>query len=309
MPLSGQKCLKCLREFSEEATHYGLHHSCFLSWFAVKEPLEFTSLARKTPSKEPPASGERQHDNSSFFHGKFRKYSADLGGASYILKVKENEAPELPDVEFLSNQIAELLGIPTAKFYFIELFGERAFVTKNFVEKKTNTNLSHIYHYQQEKTPRDCEVLINIISEETKRYIDIETFVNVCLFDSLIGNHDRHGRNLGLLVTPKGTVLAPIYDNPSALGLENGNWLKADFSPKGRIPTKDSNEPTSRDYVGEFNRLGYMEQVQAFVKKVSIPKIDALIDSSFCSDLMKTAMKNLINKRAEEMQDELSKRS
>lgn len=307
--MSNKRCLKCLKDFNADPIHYGLHLQCFLSWFSVDSAQEFTGLARKTPSKEPPAKDERQHDNSSFFHGKFRKYSADLAGASYILKVKEAEAPELPDIEYLCNQIADTLGIPTAKFYFIEFSGERAFVTKNFVEKKTNTNLSHIYHYQQDKVPRDCETLVNIIAEETKRYGDVETFINVCLFDSLIGNHDRHGRNLGLLVTPKGTALAPIYDNPSALGLESGDWLNADFSPKGRIPTKESNEPTARDYVIEFWRLGYIEQVRAFAKRINFTKIEVLIDSSFCSNQMKTAMKNLIKKRIEELQDELSKRS
>ena len=232
-----------------------------------------------------------------------------MGGASYILKVREPEAPELPDVEYLCNQIAETLGIPVAKFYFIEFSGERAFVTRNFVEKKSNANLSHIYHYQQDKLQRDCETLLNIIAEETKRFADIETFISVCLFDSLIGNHDRHGRNLGLLVMPKGTVLSPIYDNPSALGLENGEWLNADFSPKGRIPTKESHEPTSRDYVVEFQRLGYAEQVQAFVKGMNLARINMLVDRSFCSDLMKTAVKKLIQKRAGEMQDEFAKRS
>jgi hypothetical protein len=307
--MNSKNCLKCLRPLGNETIYYGLHKPCFLSWFGLKEPVEFTGLARKTPSKEPPAAGEHQKDNSSFFHGKFRKYSADLGGASYILKVKENEAPELPDIEFLSNQIAESLGIPVAKFFFIEFYGERAFVTKNFVEKTTNANLSHIYHYQQDKTPRNCEVLLNIIAEEAGRFVDIETFIKVCLFDSLIGNHDRHGRNLGLLVTPKGTVLAPIYDNPSALGLEAGEWLKADFSPKGRIPTKDTNEPTSRDYIIEFQRLGYLEQVHGFSKKINITKLETLIEQSFCSALMKSAMKTLIKKRVEEMQNELSKRS
>lgn len=305
--MSEKRCLKCLKPLSNGPHDYGLHRSCFLSWFKLKEPLEFTSLARKSSNKEH-ENKDQNHDNSSFFHGKFRKYSADLGGTSYILKVKEQEAPELPDVEYLSNQIAEALDIPIANYYFIEFSDERTFVTKNFVGKKTNTNLSHIYHYQQDKVSRDCETLLNIIAEETGRFVDIETFINVCLFDSLIGNHDRHGRNLGILVTAKGPALAPIYDNPSALGLENGEWLKADFSPKGRIPTKTTQEPTAQDYVIEFIRLGYLEQVQSFSKRLNLAKINTLIDDSFCSALMKSAYKKLVHKRTQEIHDELSKR-
>lgn len=32
------------------------------------------------------------------------------------------------------------------------------------------------------------------------------------IFNSLIGNHDAHGKNFSLLYTPKGAVLAPLYD-------------------------------------------------------------------------------------------------
>lgn len=308
--MSNVRCLKCLKEFlPNEPAHYGLHPHCFYAWFGVSELLEFTSLARKTVSKEPPNNENRTQDISSFFHGKFRKYSANLAGSSYIMKVREAEAPELPDVEYLSNQIAEFLEIPVAKFYCIDFLGQRTFVTKNFVEKKTNANLVHLYHYQKKKANRDCELLINIISEVTGRFIDVETFINVCLFDSLIGNHDRHGRNLGVLVTHKGTVLAPIYDNPSALGLESDALLKADFSPKGRIPTKDSTEPTTHDYVLEFRRLGYDEQVNAFSKRVNLVKINELIESSFCTVLMKKALIKLIHVRAKEFANGLSARS
>ena len=306
---SSQKCLKCLEAIEPTQNYYGLHRQCFLTWFEITEPKEFSGLARKPFSKDPDSKDRFPHDNSSFFHGKFRKYSADLAEVSYIMKVKESEAPELPDVEYLSNQIAETLGLPVAKFYLIEFSGERAFITKNFIEKKTNANLCHIYHYQKDKINRDCETLIDIISEETKQYRDIEIFINACLFDSLIGNHDRHGRNIGLLVTPKGARLAPIYDNPSALGLESGDWLKADFSPKGRIPTKETNEPTAKDYVIEFERLGYLEEVRAFSRRVDLLKINTLTDLSFCSDPMKNAIKNLVRKRHEEISNELSKGS
>lgn len=301
-------CLKCLKAL-HESSFYGLHPPCFLSWFKLKEPVEFKSLARQSISKEPEVNKDFAQEISSFFHGKFRKYSAILGGGSYLLKVKESEAPELPDVEYLSNQIAEVLGIPVAEYYFIEFAGERTFVTKNFVENKTTTNLSHIYHYHQGKGKTDCEALLSIIADQTGRFVDIETFIQVCLFDSLIGNHDRHGRNLGFLVTSKGSSLAPIYDNPSALGLESGDWLKSDFSPKGRIATQATDEPTTKDYVIEFKRLGYLEQVIAFAKRVNLEKLELLIEASFCSSLMKEAYKKLIHNRTREVKDELSKRS
>lgn len=301
-------CLKCSQPIQQERNHYGLHERCFLAWFDLTTPAEFTSLVRRSASKEPQAvQDDKERGNSSFFQGKFRKYSADLNGESYIFKVREDEAPELPDLEYMSNQIGAALDVPLARFYTINFQGDRIFVTKNFIDKKNNADLKHIHLYQPELEPRNCENLLAIIYDQTRRFVDIETFIQMCLFDGLIGNHDRHGRNLGFIVTPEGSRLAPIYDNPSALGLEKGEWLKADFEPKGRIPTSETNEPTLKHYVREFVRLGYEDQVVRFFKKTAVLNFVPIIDASYCSELMKQAMKKLINKRLEEFKDEMAK--
>jgi len=69
-------------------------------------------------------------------------------------------------------------------------------------------------------------------------YIDVSIFIKTLLFDALIGNNDRHGRNLGFIVTSKGSTLSPIYDNVSYLSLESGGMLQAQHNPTGRINTK-----------------------------------------------------------------------
>jgi hypothetical protein len=43
---------------------------------------------------------------SSFFQGKLGKYSVELGDSLYIMKVHQQDDPELPALEFLSNQTA-----------------------------------------------------------------------------------------------------------------------------------------------------------------------------------------------------------
>jgi hypothetical protein len=301
-------CLRCLRNI-EGPKRYGLHEQCFLTWFNLPQATEFTDLDRKATSKEPVVNGTKiTAMNSSFFHGKFKKYSATLNGESYILKVRENEYPELPDVEYLSNVIARELEIPVPPFYLIEFAeGEgHTFVTKNFVRQSgTLTNLVHIFHFFEDQNKLDCESIIKILERETKRYNDIDTFVKVCLFDALIGNSDRHGRNLGILTTSKASVLAPIYDNPSALGLESGSILKAQFGPKGKIFTKASKEPTMKDYVIEFKRLGYKDSIQEFHARLQEVDLNELIDESFCTDLMKQAINRVIIERTGELNDEI----
>ena len=306
----GSTCYKCMNSVEEpEAVRaYGLHETCFLNWFSLKKVEAFAGLERKSDGSPKTVAGRDQRWTSSFFHGKFLKYSASLGAGSYILKMREDKYPELPAVEYLCNQLGLLLQLPIPPFFLIDHFGVLTFVTKNFIRSGSATpiTLNHIYHYLKDGDELECETLINIIGDETKQYSDVETFIQVCLFDSLIGNNDRHGRNLGFIVTSKGTSLSPIYDNTSALGVESGTILRADFNPKGLIFTQDSKEPTGKDYVTEFCRLGYEDSVREFTAKLSMPDISSLVAASNCSDLMKESFTRLLNKRYKELVDATS---
>lgn len=294
------KCFKCHQEIIG-TVKFGLHEKCFVDWFKTDPRNEFRSLQQRSAASRDPKAIESS-TNTSFYHGKFKKYSADLDTDSYILKMREpNEAPELPEVEYLCNQIAELLGVPVPDFFYIDFFGENVFVTKVFIKKvSANANLEHIYKFRPDQS-HTCEGLVEAISNTTKRPYDVDVFLKTVLFDALIGNHDRHGRNLAFIVTPSKTVLSPIYDNVSYLSLVTGPLLAADFNPTGRIATQETKEPSMTQYVKELKRLGFQETVVAFYQKIKLSKIKALIDQSYCSDLMKQALKNLIEKRHQEM--------
>ncbi len=296
-------CLKCQTQLlTDDHSHYGLHPKCFMEWFNISDLAEFISLRPHTVSDK---SENQTLYNTSFFHGKFKKYSAMLNDESYILKMRQEDAPELPEVEYLCNQIGHLLGVNLAKFYFIDFNGDRTFVTKNFISPGEPINLQHIYHYI-DNHQHNFEWLLRVITQETRNFHDIKMFIRTVLFDALIGNHDRHGRNLAFIITAKNTSLSPIYDNVSYLSLERGDMLKADFNPTGKISTKATLEPSMRDYVKELKRLGYQYDLDVFYRSIRLQIILNLIDNSFCSPLMKTAIKNLINKRFKELEDELS---
>ena len=294
------QCLKCLKEIEDSISeYYGLHSRCFTEWFNVTETEQFSGLQRQhSPSSENLGSNTKQ--NSSFFHGQFKKYSASLAGHSYILKMRQDDAPELPEVEYLCNQIGRELSIPVAEFYYIDFYGDKTFVTKNFIKQDSPIDLQHIYHFRSDED-HSCEGLINAISKKTGRPLDIRIFINTLLFDALIGNHDRHGRNLAFIVTSSSTRLSPIYDNVSYLSLESGPMLQADFNPTGRISTKNTFEPSMIDYVHEFKRLGFQAEIGNFYKQLSTSRINQLISDSFCSKLMKQAINRLIQKRFEEL--------
>ena len=299
-------CFKCLVPVPLQDAHYGIHEECFTAWFHVAGKRQFTSLMRRHSGSDV-SDKHYSGQNSSFFHGKFKKYSAELGGASYIIKMREPEAPELPEVEYLCNQIGALIGIPVAEHFYLDFHGERVFVTKNFISRNIPANLLHIYHFRTDNQ-HDCTTLMEIIRQKTVKPIDEAIFVDVLIFDALIGNHDRHGRNLAFVNTAESTRLAPIYDNVSYLGLEHGPMLQADFNPLGKIATSKSPNPSMGDYVEELLDLGFEWRLKSLLEKIAIEKVNHLIHTSFCSDLMKKAFSTLVMKRHKELMDALTKR-
>jgi len=307
-------CYKCLHPIKDpEAELHGLHSACFREWFSLQDDVDFSDVVIKNASSSSPLPGKRSPDrfekmNKSFFHGRYKKYSAELSGQSYILKVQDSRFPALPATEYLCNQIARSLKINIPEFYYIRFQGTTdTFVSRNFMSEHRSSTLSHIYIYLKGDEEFNCKSIIGIIERETGRIGEVEKFVELCLFDALIGNNDRHGRNVAFIITAKGTQLAPFYDNPSYLGVEEEAIIGARFEPKGKIFTTESNEPGMEDYVKEFMKLHHEKTVSGFLKKVDMQNIVGLIGKAFVSKARKKAIYNLIMRRYTELKDGISR--
>jgi hypothetical protein len=293
-----ERCFKCLQALGQEGTH-GLHQECFRSWFGVDGLLIPFQLTMKTSGNSNDPKAEM---NSSFFHGKFRKYSAKLGGSSYIIKVRQPFFPDLPAMEFLCNQIAKKLDVNVPDFYFIRLEGEPAFVSKNFMEEHSGADLVHLYRFLGEQ-PFDLKTILKVISDHTGKAADIEQFIKLCLFDAFTGNHDRHGRNLALIQTAQGKMLSPTYDNPSCLGIEEESFLEAILEPCGKIHSSRSKEPKMREYAFDFCEMGYEELVIQFHLSIAFQEIIDLVNISFISHTRKAAFSRLLHRRYQELKE------
>lgn len=257
-------------------------------------------VALKNSSSNDPISFQ---NHNSFFHGKFKKYSAVLNEKNYILKVQEKDFPELPATEYLCNQIARYLGLYVPDFYLIR-FQETidTFVCENFMQNRSFSNLIHIYHFLEPRPENfNCENLFHTIASKTQRLEEIERFIELTLFDALIGNHDRHGRNIALVQSPEGFQLSPFYDNPSYLGIESDFLLNAQHEPRGQIYTASSKEPKIIDYVKEWERLGQTATVNKFRTKIDIEHVMNIIETSFISKKRKESFKRLIHRRYSEL--------
>lgn len=298
-------CLKCGEKIKRGQSKYGLHMHCFINWFELSasiESVDFMNLDQKrTSTKSKIIDIEKRKD--TFYHGMFLKYSASLNGSTYILKIQESDYPELPHVEFLCNKIATILGLDVPPFYLINFQGRITFVTKNFMSEYTGA-LNHIYKFLPKgEEYHTCEEIIKVIFKETNRISEVKKFIDMCLFDAFIGNNDRHGRNIGIITEARSKKLAPMYDNPCFLGIQEEFLLGAHFNPSGSIGVQNTREPKPKDYIEEFIRLGYTDITQKFLKILSKNKksINEAVEQSIMSSARKEAFIKLIDDRYVEM--------
>jgi len=294
-------CFKCLKTIENQEPVHGLHRNCFFSWFQLDSTrvTEFSNVALRSEKLD--SSLLANPINTTLFQGTFKKYSANLNKRSYILKVQDRDYPELPRTEYLSNQIAQRLGLIIPNFYLIHFLNELdTFVTHNFMDNYTPGNLIHIYHFIKDEQSFSCQTILKIIEEKIGRIEGIKQFVFLCLFDALIGNHDRHGRNIAFIETKKGFELAPFYDNPSYIGIEDQSLLLAQHNPRGKIATSLTNEPTMQDYIFEFHKMGFEEWLKEFRKKIDNISLNQMIENSFLSEKRKIAFSSLVDRRVKE---------
>lgn len=224
-----------------------------------------------------------------------------------MLKVQEKEYPDLPAMEFLCNQLAEHLGLRVPSYALILLENILpTFVCENFMQYHHSSNLIHIYHFLKGPKEHNCEEIYQVILNKTGRLQEAYRFVELTLYDALIGNHDRHGRNIALIQSPKGYKLSPFYDNPCYLGLEDEFLLAADHEPRGKIATSETIDPNLRDYIREWKRLNCEHIIFNFQKRIVPEKMYSLIENSFISDSRKEALKKLLRKRLKEFEVEFS---
>lgn len=301
------KCFKCKNIIKSDAI-YGLHQDCFTAWFGLPASTKFRNIDPKhtsAGSRSHPIASSKIKKKDTFFHGRYLKYSASLGNVSYILKIQEDKYPELPAIEYLCNEIATLLDIDVPAFFLIDYEGRITFLTRNFMQDYTGT-LHHIYKYLPDgEEKHNCEEIIKVILNETGRFSEVAKFIRICLFDALIGNNDRHGRNIGIIETATSKTLAPMYDNPCFLGIEEECMLEAEFNPSGSIWTKETREPKLMHYINEFDRLGYQEIVDQFCKQ-TISKADKIIlaiKDSLLTEKRKLAFIKLFGSRIEDLKN------
>ena len=149
--------------------------------------------------------------------------------------------------EKVCSELARLIGLPCAEYEFAVVDGRKGVISRRFFENSSTLFLGNvllakfIIGYDRSKTYKQVAyTLSNVLSiirrlqkassTEFRECIglqlkEVEIFVGFLIFDSWIGNTDRHHENWGLIVTKLGddsfvARLAPTFDHASSLGRE-----------------------------------------------------------------------------------------
>ena len=161
--------------------------------------------------------------------------------------------------ELFNNQLGEALGFEMAHSGIARLDSELYFLTKNF--RATGERLVHgslmieevfgakqeteRIHYKSEQAFYGVDFLKQVIEDFCKHDATIVfgKFIEMLVFDALIGSMDRHAQNWGVLQQtslPERFRFAPIFDSARAL-----LWLL----PEGKLMGYHKDETMLRRYI------------------------------------------------------------
>jgi hypothetical protein len=161
--------------------------------------------------------------------------------------------------ELFNNQLGTALGFAMAHSGLARLDDNLYFVTKNFREDKErlvhgSLMIEEVFaalkateqiEHRQEQSFYTIDVIRQVIYEfcGANSLAVFQAFVEMLIFDTLIGSMDRHAQNWGVLQTtstPKRFRFAPIFDSARALFWD---------IPDGRLTRYDSDATTLRKYI------------------------------------------------------------
>lgn len=138
---------------------------------------------------------------------------------------------------------------------------------------------------------------IEMVQEVTKKFIPIDNFLKMLMFDYLIGNTDRHQSNWALILNNGKMKWSPLYDNSSSLcayiaeeqisdylGKDKNRW-KALVDTKSRSMIRcrmdDDKRPTHLNVL-KYLKENYYDKTYEFAEKIVKEIYREMEDSHVC---------------------------
>ena len=175
----------------------------------------------------------------------------------YFIKFNTDDTPDVTGYEVVSYNIARSLGIEVPDYSLVWIEDEKAFLTKSLSGQPV-----HAFHHFNCSIAYDLQTLAAATPNR-------QHFIDMCLFDGLILNTDRHAFNY----LYKDDYLAPLIDNHSSFAVK-------DFKDTSlHIPVDGVQAPQLPDYIKAFIDMGCESEVSSFVSRMDDNTILWLADS------------------------------
>jgi len=316
-----KKCLYCYQPLSvddieKEAGKLGYHEKCSRKIFGNKTPPhinfsedEIFQLAEQVVKSQKTVTGVQPKLSLGITDDSDLPKRFTIVGlwGDYILKPQSDQYDNLPENEDLTMHLAQISKIKTVEHSLIRLnFDQLAYITKRI--DRTDEGKKHMEDMCQiteRLTEHKYKGSYEQVAKAIKKYssnpgLDVIDFYEVVLFSFLTGNNDMHLKNFSLLKEKGKYSLCPAYDLLSSELVVDGDDEELALNLNGK-----KKKIKRSDFVTSMMNSGINEKVigNIFRKyKKLLPKWNNLIDESFMSTSTKKQYKELIIKKANQLE-------
>ncbi|MBT3236882.1 MAG: hypothetical protein HN353_13085 [Bdellovibrionales bacterium] len=232
-------------------------------------------------------------------HGIVEKYDYSLHSERFMLKVSGYKNSYYnPEVELIVNKIFRLIGIPVPDFCMTIVTENKinrqrvAFVQKDFIEENRVERLSHLNSFITSQDQYTVDNISKVIQDKSSaQREDLRLFAKMMLADAIVGNSDRHWRNIAMIKNKAGFRLSPMFDNDSFALI-----YPSDPNPEleGTITVPNGNNNLI-DTANRLNKLGYNSALKDLTSAIDDNKIKEIIHNSLLLQEEITILDNYIS--------------
>ncbi|QCK16535.1 HipA domain-containing protein [Mangrovivirga cuniculi] len=304
------RCLYCYEPIKDE---HDFHEKCSMVFFGTPTPPEIEysinqmdELAKKVVERSVAVPGVQAKLSMSIVKetkGKSDTRLTVVGAldGQYIFKPPSDKFPEMPENVHVTMRIAESFGIRVVLSSLCRLAsGELSYITKRVDRTDTGSKIHMLDMFQITEAFDKYKSSMEKVGKALGQYssntlLDKTFYFDLAIFSFLTGNNDMHLKNFSMIEGPSGRVLSPAYDllNVGIIFPEDTEELALTLVRKKKKLKKEHFEKlgnelglTPKQVKGSFNRM---------IKNKS--KAFEWINRSFLSKEMKTAYKELLEKR------------
>lgn len=191
----------------------------------VQKNLQRVSYLYKEKNQRLSLAGA-QSKMGALYHNGLYSFALEGSATNCIIKFPSESFPNMTENEFVTMSLAKWLGIEVPNIDLVELGGKKCFSINRFDRITQGKNIQRIHQedfcqalgilpqnkYEQDNGPSFFKCIQLIRKVCSVPVIEINKFIDIYIFNLLIGNRDAHGKNFTLIFKERQIILAPAYD-------------------------------------------------------------------------------------------------